>query len=153
MERVAGRPSSRGAFARSWTRSRRTKMPCVLTRGSKPRACLIAYEDYARIKGCTERAVLARFDEFLARMAERNVDAATTRSRQTSKPRSQRCGLMRAVVDTSVLIRALMNPTGTVGPLVWKLRRGDYTLLYLGGLPGRASRHHEQASASGSSLA
>lgn len=40
---------------------------------------------------------------------------------------------MRAVVDTSVLIRALINPTGTVGtvgPVVLGLRRDEYRLLY-----------------------
>jgi putative PIN family toxin of toxin-antitoxin system len=37
---------------------------------------------------------------------------------------------MRAVVDTNILIRAVIRPTGTVGPVLLRLRRGDYTLLY-----------------------
>jgi putative PIN family toxin of toxin-antitoxin system len=37
---------------------------------------------------------------------------------------------MRAVVDTNILVRALIKPTGTVGPVLQRLRRGDYTLLY-----------------------
>lgn len=37
---------------------------------------------------------------------------------------------MRAVVDTSILIRALLNPRGTVGPVLGRLRAGRYTLLY-----------------------
>jgi putative PIN family toxin of toxin-antitoxin system len=38
--------------------------------------------------------------------------------------------LIRAVVDTSILIRALIKPQGTVGPVLQGLRNGDYQLLY-----------------------
>ena len=38
--------------------------------------------------------------------------------------------MIRAVVDTNVLIRALIKPEGTVGPVVTHLRNGDYVLLY-----------------------
>ena len=37
---------------------------------------------------------------------------------------------MRAVVDTNILVRALIKPHGTVGPVLLRLRHGDYTLLY-----------------------
>jgi len=37
---------------------------------------------------------------------------------------------MRAVVDTNVLVRAVIKPTGTVGPVLLRLRQGEYTLLY-----------------------
>lgn len=37
---------------------------------------------------------------------------------------------MRAVVDTNVIVRALIRPRGTVGPVLLRLRQGDYTLLY-----------------------
>jgi putative PIN family toxin of toxin-antitoxin system len=37
---------------------------------------------------------------------------------------------MRAVVDTNILVHALIKPQGTVGPLLLRLRQGDYTLLY-----------------------
>jgi len=37
---------------------------------------------------------------------------------------------MRVVVDTNVLVRALIRPHGTVDPVVLRLRHGDYTLLY-----------------------
>jgi putative PIN family toxin of toxin-antitoxin system len=37
---------------------------------------------------------------------------------------------MRAVVDTSILVRAVIQPNGTAGPVLLRLRRGDYTLLY-----------------------
>jgi len=37
---------------------------------------------------------------------------------------------MRVVVDTNILVRALIKPYGTVGPILLRLRQGDYTLLY-----------------------
>jgi putative PIN family toxin of toxin-antitoxin system len=37
---------------------------------------------------------------------------------------------MRAVVDTNILVRALIRPQGTVGPVLIRLRQGHYTLLY-----------------------
>ena len=37
---------------------------------------------------------------------------------------------MRAVVDTNILIRALIKPAGTVGPVIRRLVAGDYTIIY-----------------------
>jgi putative PIN family toxin of toxin-antitoxin system len=37
---------------------------------------------------------------------------------------------MRVVVDTNILIRAVIRPHGTVGPVLLRLRQGEYTLLY-----------------------
>lgn len=37
---------------------------------------------------------------------------------------------MRAVVDTNILVRALIMPHGTVGPVLLRLRQREYTLLY-----------------------
>jgi putative PIN family toxin of toxin-antitoxin system len=37
---------------------------------------------------------------------------------------------MRAVVDTNILVRAVIWPTGAVGPVLMRLRQDDYTLLY-----------------------
>lgn len=38
--------------------------------------------------------------------------------------------MIRAVVDTNILIRALIKPQSSVGPVLTRLRDGDYTLLY-----------------------
>ncbi len=35
-----------------------------------------------------------------------------------------------AVVDTNIFIRALIKPQGSVGPVLTRLRDGDYILLY-----------------------
>ncbi len=37
---------------------------------------------------------------------------------------------MRAVVDTNIIIRALIKPMGTVGPVLARLRDGEYTAVY-----------------------
>jgi putative PIN family toxin of toxin-antitoxin system len=37
---------------------------------------------------------------------------------------------MRAVLDVSILVRALIKPGGTVGPVLQRLCEGAYTLLY-----------------------
>jgi len=38
--------------------------------------------------------------------------------------------MIRAVVDTNILIRALIKPTGTVGPVLQRLAANDYRLVY-----------------------
>jgi putative PIN family toxin of toxin-antitoxin system len=37
---------------------------------------------------------------------------------------------MRAVIDTNIMVRAMLNPAGSVGPVVDFLRDGHYLLLY-----------------------
>ena len=37
---------------------------------------------------------------------------------------------MKAVVDTNILIHALIKPRGTVRPILTRLRNGDYALVY-----------------------
>jgi putative PIN family toxin of toxin-antitoxin system len=37
---------------------------------------------------------------------------------------------MRVVVDTNILVRALIMPHGSVGPVLLRLRQGEYTILY-----------------------
>ena len=37
---------------------------------------------------------------------------------------------MRAVIDTNILIRALIKPLGTVGPILEQLSVGHYVAIY-----------------------
>ena len=37
---------------------------------------------------------------------------------------------MRAVIDTNILVRAVIRLQGTVGPVLLRLRQGEVTLLY-----------------------
>jgi predicted nucleic acid-binding protein len=38
--------------------------------------------------------------------------------------------MLRVVVDTSILLRAMIKLTGTVGPVIRRLQDGDYRLVY-----------------------
>lgn len=38
--------------------------------------------------------------------------------------------MIRAVVDTNILVRAIIKPLGTVGPVLRRLRDGAYVLIY-----------------------
>jgi uncharacterized protein len=38
--------------------------------------------------------------------------------------------MLRVVVDTNILIRALIKPRGTVGPILTQLAAGAYTVVY-----------------------
>jgi prevent-host-death family protein len=51
----------------------RKHIPLVLTRGSRPEAVLIPYDDYLRFQQMQESEVLARFDQVWARLAQVNV--------------------------------------------------------------------------------
>jgi prevent-host-death family protein len=47
--------------------------PLVLTRGSRPEAVLIPYEDYLQFQQMQETEVLARFDKVWNRLVELNA--------------------------------------------------------------------------------
>ena len=49
------------------------QVPYVLTENSRPEAVLVPYDEFLRMQRFQEARVLARFDELLARMAERNA--------------------------------------------------------------------------------
>lgn len=50
------------------------QIPYILTRGSRPEAVLIPYEDFLRYQELEEEQVLARFDRLVTRMAEQNAE-------------------------------------------------------------------------------
>jgi prevent-host-death family protein len=49
------------------------RIPLVLTRGSRPEAVLIPYEDYLRFQQMQESEVLAHFDQVWNRLAQVNA--------------------------------------------------------------------------------
>ncbi len=49
------------------------RTPLILTRGSRPEAVLIPYDDYLRFQQLQESEVLARFDQAWKRLAEVNA--------------------------------------------------------------------------------
>ena len=54
----------------------RQRVPYVLTRGSRPEAALIPYEEFLRFQALQEQEVMTRFGRLLARMAEWNAAAS-----------------------------------------------------------------------------
>jgi prevent-host-death family protein len=51
----------------------RKRTPLILTRGSRPEAVLIPYEDYLKYQQMQESEVLASFDQVWNRLAEVNA--------------------------------------------------------------------------------
>lgn len=49
------------------------RVPYVLTRGSRPEAAIIPYEEFAQFLAWKEQDVLREFDRALARLAEQNA--------------------------------------------------------------------------------
>lgn len=50
----------------------KNRTPYILTRGSRPEAVIIPYDDYLRTQKLNEEEVLARFDAAVERMRENN---------------------------------------------------------------------------------
>lgn len=51
-------------------------VPYVLTRGSRPEAVLLPYDEYERLERLDEKEVVYRFDRLLERTGRRNEQAA-----------------------------------------------------------------------------
>ena len=73
MERIVGVTEFQRGFRAVLDEVVGKRVPCILTKGSRPTAVLIPYEDFARFRALEEKAVLARFDRLLERMDERNA--------------------------------------------------------------------------------
>jgi len=48
-------------------------IPYVLTRGSRPEAVLVSYEEFLRLQDLREQGVRARFDRLTEQLSERNA--------------------------------------------------------------------------------
>lgn len=65
-------------------------VPYVLTRGSRPEAALVPYEDYVRFQELEERDVLRLFDRCRARLALRNAEVSDEEvTRDVARARSE----------------------------------------------------------------
>ena len=72
MYRIIGVTELQRRFRSVFDRVARENVPYVLTRGSRPEAALISYEEFLRFQALQEQDVLARFDRLVARMAAQN---------------------------------------------------------------------------------
>jgi prevent-host-death family protein len=74
MHQIVGVTEMQRRFRAFFDQVVRKRQPLVLTRGSRPEAVLIPYEDYLRYQQMQESEVLARFDQVWKRLAETNAD-------------------------------------------------------------------------------
>lgn len=74
MQRIIGVTELQRRFRSVFDEVVKNHIPYVLTRGSRPEAVLIPYEDFLRYQELNEQDVLASFDHLVARMAEQNVE-------------------------------------------------------------------------------
>ena len=74
MQRIIGVTELQRRFRSVFDEVVKQHIPYILTRGSRPEAVLIPYEDFIRYQELDEKDVLARFDHLVARMAEQNAN-------------------------------------------------------------------------------
>jgi prevent-host-death family protein len=73
MQRIIGVTELQRRFRPFFEEVVRKGLPLILTRGSRPEAVLIPYEDYLRFQQVQEVEVLAQFDRVWGRLAEINA--------------------------------------------------------------------------------
>ena len=73
MQQIIGVTELQRKFRSFFDEVVRKRTALVLTRGSRPEAVLIPYEDYLRFQQMQESEVLARFDRVWSRLAEVNA--------------------------------------------------------------------------------
>lgn len=74
MQQIVGVTELQRRFRSFFDQVVRNRTPIVLTRGSRPEAALIPYEDYLRYQKMQEVEVLARFNQVWERLDEVNAD-------------------------------------------------------------------------------
>ncbi|MCC6567886.1 MAG: type II toxin-antitoxin system Phd/YefM family antitoxin [Anaerolineales bacterium] len=73
MQKIIGVTELQRQFRSFFEDVVRKRIPLVLTRGSRPEAVLLPYEDYQRYQQMQESEVLARFDQVWNRLAQLNA--------------------------------------------------------------------------------
>lgn len=73
MQKIIGVTELQRQFRSFFEDVVRRRTPLILTRGSRPEAVLVPYEDYLRFQQMQESEVLARFDQVWNRLAQLNA--------------------------------------------------------------------------------
>ena len=74
MQRIIGVTELQRQFRSFFDEVVRKRTPLVLTRGSRPEAVLISYDDYLRFQQMQESEVLGQFDKVWNRLAKVNAE-------------------------------------------------------------------------------
>ncbi len=72
MVQIIGVTELQRRFRKLFDSVARDKATIVLTRGSRPEAVLISYDEFQRYQALTESQILSQFDDLLKRMETRN---------------------------------------------------------------------------------
>ncbi len=72
MDQIIGVTELQRRFRSIFDQVVKERTSYILTRGSRPEAVIIPYDDYLRIQKLNEEEVLARFDAAVERMQEYN---------------------------------------------------------------------------------
>ena len=73
MQKIVGVTELQRRFRAIFDEVVKNNTPYILTRGSRPEAVLIPYDEFLRFQVLQEQDVLANFDRLTARMAEQQV--------------------------------------------------------------------------------
>lgn len=76
MQKIIGVTEMQRRFRAVFDEVVQKQVPYVLTRGSRPEAVLISYEEFLHLQTLQEQEVLARFDQLMTRMAAQNAAAS-----------------------------------------------------------------------------
>ncbi len=76
MQKIIGVTELQRRFRLVFDEVAKKRVPYVLTRGSRPEAALIPYEEFLQFQALKEQDVLARFDRLAARLAEQHAHAS-----------------------------------------------------------------------------
>ena len=74
QQRIVGVTELQRRFRKFFDQVVKQNTPIILTRGSRPEAALIPYEDYLRLQEMKESDVLARFDQVVDRLGKLNAE-------------------------------------------------------------------------------
>ncbi len=74
MQKIIGVTELQRRFRSIFDEVASKKTPVILTRGSRPEAALIPYEDYLRFQEMQESETLGHFDKVWKRLSELNAD-------------------------------------------------------------------------------
>lgn len=77
MNKIIGVTDLQRKFRKIFDEVAEDHVPYILTRGSRPEAVLIPYEQYMKYIQIDESGVLRRFNELLTKMAEVNAEYST----------------------------------------------------------------------------
>lgn len=97
MNRIVGVTELQRNFRSIFDQVVKHHVPYVLTRGSRPEAVLLPYEDYVKLVQADESGVLKRLDDLLARMeivnarySESEIEADLNAATKTIRSRKRK---------------------------------------------------------------